>query len=161
MYMSNTFKRPRRRSREKGQAALETALILLPLCALGFALLDYSLAIFVQNVLRNAVREGARFAITQQTGSGGQDAAIKAIVQSKSLGFLSDPSTISITDYDKTTLQAVTGAGTNAQGNVCVVTITAFPWVALAPLWRNAGYSFTASSADVFEAPPNGILPLR
>ena len=166
MYMSNSpvrgeLKKTSRQSREKGQAAVETALVLLPLCALGFALLDYSLAIFVQNVLRNAVREGIRFAITQQTGAGGQDAAIKAVVQSKALGFLSDASTISVTDYDKTTLLAVTGGGTNAQGNICVVTITAFPWVALAPLWRNAGYSFSASSADVFEAPPNGILPLR
>jgi Flp pilus assembly protein TadG len=150
-----------RRRREKGQAALETALILLPLCAIGFALLDYSLAIFVQNVLRNSVREGIRFAITQQTGGGGQDAGIKAVVQSKALGFLSDPSTISVTDYDKTSLQPVTGIGTNAQGNICVVAVTAFPWVAIAPLWRSAGYSFNASSADVFEAPPNGILPLR
>jgi Flp pilus assembly protein TadG len=149
------------RSREKGQALIETGLILLPLLALGFALLDYSLAIFVQNVLRNAVREGNRFAITEQTGGGGQDAAIKAVVQSYSLGFLTDPSTISVTDYDKTTLLPVTGAGTNAQGNICVVAVTAFPWVAMAPLWRSVGYSFNASSADVFEAAPNGILPLR
>jgi Flp pilus assembly protein TadG len=155
------LKRFSRRSQEKGQAAIETALIILPLFALGFAILDYSLAIFIQNVLRNAVREGARFAITEQTGAGGQDAAIKAVVQAKSLGFLSDTSTISVTDYDKKTLQAVTGAGTNAQGNICVVAVTAFPWTAIAPIWRSTSYSFNAASADTFEAPPNGILPLR
>jgi len=59
---------------QRGSALLEGALIILPLLALGFALLDYPLAIFIQNTMRNAVREGVRFAITQQTGSGGQDA---------------------------------------------------------------------------------------
>ena len=131
------------------------------MCALGFALLDYSLAIFVQNVLRNAVREGSRFAVTQQTSAGGQDAAIKAVVQSKALGFLGNVSTISVTDYDKTTLLAVTGNGSNAEGNICVVAVTAFPWTAIAPLWRATSYSFNAASSDVFEAPPNGILPSR
>ena len=40
--------------------------------------------IFIQNVLHNAVREGVRFAITQQTGGSGQDAAIKSVVQTAS-----------------------------------------------------------------------------
>jgi len=59
---------------------VEAAFVILPMLAIAFALLDYSLGIFVQNVMRNAVREGARFAITQQFGGGGQDAAIKAVV---------------------------------------------------------------------------------
>jgi Flp pilus assembly protein TadG len=151
----------KRRSRQKGQAAIETALVILPLLALGFAFMDYSLAMFVQNVLRNAVREGVRFAVTEQTGGSGQDAAIKAVVQSNALGFLTSTATISVTDYDKTSLLAVTGAGSNGQGNICVVAVSAYPWTAMAPIWRATGYTFDASSADVFEAPPNGVLPLR
>jgi Flp pilus assembly protein TadG len=157
------FERPRssRLKTQRGNAVLETVLVILPMCALGFALLDYSLAIFVQNVLRNAVREGSRFAVTQQTGGSGQDAAIKAVVQNKALGFLSDISVISVTDYDKTTLSVANGSGSNAAGNVCVVAVTAFPWTAIAPLWRATSYTFNAASSDVFEAPPNGILPGR
>jgi Flp pilus assembly protein TadG len=150
-----------RRGKQRGQSAIETALVMMPMLALGFALMDYSLAMFVQNVLRNAVREGVRFAITEQTGGGGQDAAIKAVVQANGMGLLSNPATISVTDYDKTSLLAVTGAGSNAQGNICVVAVTAFPWNAMAPIWRATGYSFSASSADVFEAPPSGVLPVR
>lgn len=146
---------------QRGSAVLEAALVMLPMFALGFALLDYSLAIFVQNVLRNAVREGVRFAITEQTGAGGQDAAVKAVVQANSLGFLDSTSTISVTDYDKTTLQVATGAGSNAQGNICVVAVTAYPWTAIVPLWRNTSFAFNVASADAFEAPPTGVLPGR
>jgi Flp pilus assembly protein TadG len=146
---------------QRGNAVVEGALIVLPMLALGFALLDYCLAIFIQNTLRNAVREGIRFAITEQTGSSGQDAAIKAVVQANGMGFLSSASTISVTDYDKTTLTVVTGAGSNAEGNICVVAVTAYPWTAMAPLWRTANFSFNAASSDVFEAPPNGVLPSR
>ena len=71
---------------QRGNAVVEEALIVLPMLALGFALLDYCLAIFIQNTLRNAVREGIRFAITEQTGSSGQDAAIKAVVQANGMG---------------------------------------------------------------------------
>jgi hypothetical protein len=139
--------------------------------AICFALLDFPLAVFIQNTLRNAVREGVRFAITQQTGAGGQDAAIKAYVESNSMGFLNDAdlnatptpkATLTITYYDKTTLaDAGTGAGSNAQGNICVVTASVTRgW--MVPLWRDSGLlTFTASSSDVMEAPPNGVLPSR
>jgi len=157
----------RRRRGQRGSAILEGSLVILPLMALGFALLDYPLAIFIQNTLRNAVREGARFAITQQTGGGGQDAAIKDIVKNNSMGFLNDTvlsdgsATITIQYYDKSTLVAVSGTGSNAQGNICVVTATIQrAW--MAPLWRSTGLlTFTGSSSDVMEAPPGGVLPTR
>jgi len=127
-------------------------------------MLDYPLAVFIQNTLRHAVREGVRFAITQQTGASGQDAAISSVVQANSMGFLNAAdisagnSSITITYYDKTTL-AVTAS--NAQGNVCVVTASVRrAW--MAPLWRSAGLlTFNAASSDVMEAPPGGVLPTR
>jgi Flp pilus assembly protein TadG len=157
----------KRAKRQKGSAILEGSLVILPLMAIGFALLDFPLAIFFQNTLRNAVREGVRFAITQQTGGGGQDAAIKAVVERNSLGFLNDTditagnSTFSITYYDKSTLTAVTGAGSNAQGNICVVACSIQrSW--MVPIWRSAGiFTMSASSSDVMEAPPGGVLPTR
>src|ERR1700730_15407438 len=92
---------------QRGNAIIEASLVLLPLLAICFALLDIPLAIFIQNTLRNAVREGVRFAITQQTGAGGQDAAIRAIVIQNSIGFLnqsdidSGASTFAINYFDK------------------------------------------------------------
>lgn len=141
---------------------LEAALVMLPLMAIGFALMDYSVAVFVQNVLRNAVREGVRFAVTQQTGAQGQDAAIKTVVQNNAMGFLSDTSYVSISYLDGQTLQSSTGTGSNAQGNICIVSITGYPWSWMVPLWRSpTALSFTATSSDVMEAPPNGVLPNR
>jgi len=156
-----------RSKRQSGSAVLEGALVILPLMAMGFALLDYPLAIFIQNTLRNAVREGVRYAITQQSGSGGQDAAITQVVEQNSIGFLNDAdisaglSTITISYYDQSSLSLVTGRGSNAAGNICVVTASVQrAW--MAPLWRGTGLlTFTASSSDVMEAPPGGVLPTR
>jgi Flp pilus assembly protein TadG len=140
---------------------VEGALVIVPLMAILFALMDFAVAIFVQNVLRHAVRESVRFAVTQQTGAGGQDAAIKTVAQNESMGFLSDVSTVSITYYDKTLTQ-VTGVGSNGQGNICVVAITGYPWSWFAPVLRaNTALAFNVTSSDVMEAPPNGVLPGR
>ncbi len=152
---------------QTGSAVLEGALVLLPLMAIFFAMIDVPFAIFKQNTLREAVREGVRFAITQQTGSGGQDAAIKTVVKNYSMGFLNDAdisagkSTFTITYYDGASLSAVNGVGSNAQGNICVITSSVqHYWIA--PVWRGTGaLVFNASSSDVMEAPPNGILPGR
>ena len=139
----------------------------MPLLAICFALIDYPVAIFAQNTLRNAVREGVRYAITQQTCCGGQDAAIKNAVINNSMGFVtaSDISagatTVTIQYYQGSTLAAVSGTGSNAPGNICVVSATIQrSW--MAPLWRTAGIlNFSASSSDVMEAPPGGVLPAR
>jgi Flp pilus assembly protein TadG len=156
-----------RSRKQAGSAALEGALVLLPLMALFFAMIDFSFGIYIQNTLREAVREGVRFAITQQTGGSGQDAAIKAVVESYSLGILNEAdisaekSTFTITYYDGSTLAAVTGTGSNAQGNICVITSSVqHSW--MAPVWNSTGIlNFSASSADVMEAPPSGVLPSR
>ena len=130
--------------------------------ALLFALMDFSIVIFVQNVLHHAVREGVRFAITQQTGAGGQDAAIKSTVETNAFGFLSDPSKISIQYLNPTTLAAVAGVGSNGQGNICIVSVTNYGWKLMVPIWQTtAPITLSAASSDVMEAPPNGILPGR
>ncbi len=159
----------RRRKQQSGNALVEGALILLPLLAIGFALLDFPLAIFIQNTLQGAVREGCRFAITQQTGTGGQDAAIKAVVETYSMGFLTNAditsgvSSFSITYYNPTSSlsAAVTGVGSNAQGNICVVSAT-IRRKFMAPIWQASGLiPFSATSSDMMEAPPNGVLSSR
>jgi Flp pilus assembly protein TadG len=133
--------------------------------AITFAIMDYGVAIFVQNVLYNAVREGVRYAVTQQTNSGHQDTDIKAVVQSNSMGFLSGSSGasyISITYYNPKTLATVTGVGSNAGGNICMVSVNSFPITWFAPVWRASGkFAMSANSSDIMEAPPGGTIPSR
>lgn len=156
-----------RQKGQKGNAVLESALIILPLFAIGFAMMDFAIAIFIQNTLREAVREGVRFAITQQTGANGQDAAIKTIVENNSMGFLTDAditsgaSSFSISYYDPSTLNALTGVNSNSAGNIILVSATINrKW--MAPLWRGTGLiPFSAYSSDIMESPPNNITPSR
>jgi Flp pilus assembly protein TadG len=141
---------------------LEGGIVILPLIALLFALMDFSIILFVKNVLHHAVREGARFAITQQTGAGGQDAAIKAIVQTNAFGFLTDPTKITVQYLDPVTLAVVSGVGSNGQGNICIISVTNYGWKLMVPIWQSSlPINLSASSSDVMEAPPNGILPGR
>jgi Flp pilus assembly protein TadG len=148
---------------------LEGALSILPVMAVCFALLDFPLALFIQNTLRGAVREGVRFAITQQTGSNGQDAAIEAVVIQYSMGFLTASditngiSSFSINYYNPNSslTTAVTGTGSNQQGNICVVSAT-IKHAFMAPIWQVTGLiPYSATSSDMMEAPPNGVLPSR
>jgi Flp pilus assembly protein TadG len=152
--------------RQRGSAALEAALVILPTLALCFSLLDFPLQIFIQNSIQSAVREGVRFAITQQTGGSGQDAAIKNIVKTNSMGFINDTAisnnTASITiQYYDPGLTAVSGTGSNAGGNIIVVTGgVKRSW--MVPIYLSSALlSFQASSADVMEAPPGGVIPSR
>jgi len=153
-----------RRKGAAGSAALEAAFVFLPLIAILFALMDFSVAIFIKNALYHAVREGVRFGVTQQTGPSGQDAAIKSVVQTNAMGFLNGAAGlayISINYYDSRTGALVAGAMSNSAGNICVVSVTNFPWTYFAPVWRTSQGNFSATSSDAMEAPPNGVLPTR
>lgn len=55
-------RRPRASARTRGQSTVEFALIILPLFAIFFALVDYAQIYFYENSLQNALREAARFA---------------------------------------------------------------------------------------------------
>jgi len=57
--------RARRRRRAKGQTLVEVTLILPLLLVLVGAALDWGLVFFVSHVVQNAVRSGARFAVTE------------------------------------------------------------------------------------------------
>src|SRR5208283_4464067 len=100
-------------------------------------------------------------------GASGQDAAIKSVVETYTFGYLNDSNiasgaaTFNITYYNGTTLAAATGVGSNAEGNICVISAT-LQHIWMAPVWHNTGIlTFAASSSDVMEAPPGGILPAR
>ena len=146
--------------RRKGSAALEAALVMLPMFAFLLAIIDFSVAVFIKNTLMNAVREGVRFGVTARTLSGmGHDASIKAVVQSRAMGFLngSNLSLVSIRYYDPQLGQYSDGAGSNRTGNILEVRVDNYPWLWMAPVLRNrSALSFSAESSDLMEAQPNG-----
>lgn len=78
---------PRRRAKERGNALLEGALILLPMLAIFLGIVDVSLGIYIQSTLSQSVREGTRYAITYNSSCvGSQAACIATVVQNNAVG---------------------------------------------------------------------------
>jgi Flp pilus assembly protein TadG len=175
-----------RRKRRSGQAAIETVLVIIPLMMMLVSILDLSVAIFVMDTLEYAARQGVRFAITDNTlvqdGTGGstgvaavqlaQDASIRQAVRDNSLGFLSTApdSQITITYYqlistgttNLNTWQTVTGAGSNAGGNLIKVSVTGFSWAWALPYFRGQNaLSMNAAATDIMGGCPNAVCPGR
>ena len=146
---------------QKGNTVLEAALVLVPLLALIFGIVDYGLAIFVRSTLQHAVREGTRYAVTYRTMSGmSHDTSIKAVVQRSAMGFLAGDegkNRIFIRYYDPVTLAEVPN---NLPGNLVEVSVENFSWGWLAPLLRSHDpLRMTARSSDRMESLPGGAAP--
>jgi hypothetical protein len=151
----------RRRARQKGNAFVETAFVIVPLFAMIFAIVDFGLAIFLKSTLQHATREGVRYAVTYQTANGmGHDASIRAVVRSNAMGLLSSDESaenITIRYYDPDTLVEVGG---NDPGNLIEVSVENHMWGWLGPLMRSATpIQMTARSSDRMEGLPTGQQP--
>lgn len=138
-------------NRESGSAYVELTLIFLPLFAILFAFIDFSMPIFLRSTLQSAVRAGARYAVTYQTISGsGQDDSIRQVVQQNALGFLdgvSGAAKIFVKYYAPTDLSTeVTGVNSNTPGNVVEVSVANYTWGWIAPLSATLSQPFYATS---------------
>ncbi len=145
---------------------VEVSLVLLPLCALIFLILDMAWAFYVRSTLQNAVREGVRYAITSQTITGmGQDASIKTVVQQNATGLLSGGpglALINIQYYLPNTLAPVSGLNSNQGGNIVEVYVQGYSLPPLGPILRNpAPLLLGAQAYDRMEGSPGGIPPAR
>ena len=154
------------RSRERGSQVVELALVLLPLCALVFLIMDIAWAFYVRATLQNAVREGVRYAVTSQTMTGlGQDASIKTVVQQNAMGLLSGTTgaaLITIQYYLPNTLAPVSGLNSNQGGNIVDVYVLGYSLPPLRPILRNpAALSLGAQAFDRMEGSPGGVPPAR
>ena len=180
----------RRRRSQGGNAFIEMTLGFVPYFALLWGIMDFSLAVFIYSTLQNAAREGVRYAITYNTTYNGttygtQTDAIKAVVQSYSVGFLSGTtgaSYINVNYYLPNNLSTpATQAGLpqtvnnvyiqylNQTGNVVEVQIAGVPWswmAGLDPKSQGTGVGFNkrasltlnTSASDVLEGYPVGSL---
>jgi hypothetical protein len=150
---------PLRGNRQRGNAAVETALILLPLLALTYAFIDHGLVVFLQSTFQHAVREGVRYAVTYQTiGGMGHDASIRQIVVEQSMGFLrGKEDAVKIRYFDPVTFNEVPD---NVPGNIVEVSIEGYEHRWLAALWRApGGITLGARAADRMEGLPTGASP--
>jgi Flp pilus assembly protein TadG len=148
---------------QEGSNLVEFSLVILPLLAIVFLIIDSAWVIFAKSSLQWAAREGVRYAITSQTMPGlGQDASVKTVVQQSAFGFLAGNAglnSISISYYDPATLAATSS---NAGGNIVLVSVSGVPVAPLAPLWRDSTASLiSVMSSDVMESSPGGIPPTR
>lgn len=145
---------------ERGNAAIEIALITLPIFAIMFAIIDFSMPIFLRATFRHAVREGARFGITFQTayGQSSQSESIKRVVQENAMGFLDGSSGLAkIQVRYVEPVPPFNTAATNADGNIVEVSITDYSYTWMAPLWRtNNPLVINVASADRLETLPRG-----
>lgn len=150
---------PLRRKDQRGNVAVETALILLPLLALVYAFIDHGLVVFLQSTFQHAVREGVRYAVTYQTSGGlGHDASIRKIVVDQSMGFLrGKEDTVKIRYFDPATFNEVPD---NVPGNIVEISIEGYQHRWMAALWRAPGaIALSARAADRMEGLPTGASP--
>jgi Flp pilus assembly protein TadG len=150
-----------RRSR-RGAYFVELAFTLIPMLAILFAIVDYSMPIFFRSLLTHAAREGSRYGMTFRTDSGAsQTTSIQNAVMAQSAGFLSGAdgrAKIKVRYYNQTTFAEDTSPNRNADGNIVEVSIEGFEWRHMLPLLRESVRSVTinASSADRLETLPAG-----
>lgn len=149
-------------SHRRGSTVVEAALILLPFMAFVCAIIDVSLIVFMKNTVRYAARAGVRYGITGQTQPGlCQDASIKAEVQRNASGFLAGSDNlnrIQVRYYDPVTF----ALAENRPGNIVEVSVNDLPWSWIVPIWHSADpVRIGASSTDVLESAPNGVVPCR
>jgi len=164
-----------RRSRKgrKGQTIIEFVFIMPLMFMLVFVQLDIAFAIYAQATLLQAVRQGVRFGVTNQTCGTGTavSACVQQTVVTAANGLLSgafgnNASKVTSTCwwYNPTTsnLEVATTAG-NAGGNVLEVKVTGYSLPLLLPLFgyingtsmissvNTTPMTFTVAAADRFE----------
>ena len=112
--------------RSRGQALVEFAFVAPIFFLLLFAILDFGRYVYYVQILNNAAREGARYAIVHGSGSfvptgpGSDDPTIAAIVKNYATGVVGTGATFSIHS-----IWGDGGAGaTNDRGQKVKVTIT-------------------------------------
>jgi Flp pilus assembly protein TadG len=166
---------------------IEFTLVLLPLLGFIFLLLDMGWTIYRRATLQFAVREGCRYAVTNQTqalkDAGGNAYglvdSVKWVVQNRAMGFLgskaTDPAwaTIQVRFYDPnsslTTALPIaadctsnsTTAPPNWSGNLVEVSVENYQANVLGSVLKSANpLNFTARSSDRMEGNPASGVPL-
>ncbi len=143
------------------------------------AFVDLGLAIYNWNTLQNAVREGARYAITFQRNSAqglGQTDSIKQVVEQYSMGLVhrtDSPQHIFVCYANPSTPNTCIASGGNIPGNIVEVSVRNFSYNRLAPLsgsysssvapffGNRSPVTFRVYSADILGGYPVGVTTVQ
>ncbi len=143
---------------QTGSELVEFALVLLPLLAVVFLIMDICWVFFAQASLQYAVGSGVRYAITNNNLS---EASIKSVVQENAMGFLSGPNgldeiTVNYYSAANPSGSPLKGAAATAGGNVVEVSVKGVTINPLGFVWPGGptSISLTASSTDIIESSP-------
>lgn len=147
---------------ETGSEVVEFGLVLLPLLAFLFLIMDVAWICFAQSSLQHAVQVGVRAAISGYVpaGTAHQDDYLKNVVQQNAMGFLAGDdgrNLISVNYYNPANLsKPLSGFGSNAGGNVIEISVKEVPVSTLGPILREswAKVYMKANSSDVMEGSP-------
>ena len=154
-----------RESFEEGSEVVEFGLVIIPMLALVFLIMNVAWMIFAKASLQEGVREGVRYGVTGQiiNGQAGVSSSIRQVVLQYSGGFISSSraqTAISVQYLSPQTLTPLSGPGSCAGGNVLQVSVNGIPVSPLAALLISpAPLVMSAISSDIIESSPNGIPP--
>ena len=132
-----TFQRRQSRRQpelSRGQTLVEFALVAPIFLLILFSIIDFGRYVYYVQVLNNAAREGARYAIVHgskgipSSGPGSSDASganVKAVVRQHAIGVIGSAATLQI--------DATWPDGTNVRGDTVNVTVT-YPFNSIIPI---------------------------
>jgi Flp pilus assembly protein TadG len=144
----------KRRRRQSGATIVEFGLSLMPLLGFVFLILALSWVIFAWACIQEAVREGARTAVTCSSSTA-LNSTIISVVKQYSFGFVNSgnaANVVQIQYFDPTTLLPITGQVFT--GDVVKVSISNLPVYAFAPIMRaNSPIVLGAASSDIMSCP--------
>ncbi len=151
-----------RRTRSKGQAMVELALVLPVALLLLMAVFDFGRAIFVYNGLTNAAREGARLAIVNQ-----DEASVSQRVQEMAFGGglsnAGDPNLVNYYKQEPNLANPTSNPQCTTIVTGCIAVVTAkVSWTAITPIIGSiiGPINFTARSELPIELVcPNPTFP--
>jgi hypothetical protein len=128
-------------------------LMMLPLLALVFIVMDTAYGLFINATLQYAVQAGVTYASTDSDTAANVVASVTNLVASQSLN-LAQNITVSFYTPAMAPQQMGVVAIPNQTGNVVEVNAT-YPFTPLAPLFRSgATINLSATAASVLTAPP-------
>jgi Flp pilus assembly protein TadG len=143
----------------KGQTTVEFALVAVLLFTILFAIVDLSVLFYVERTMQQAVREGARYAITgQKTGMPGRAELIKTVkdasngLYDKNALSDKDPTVSVLLPSETRNFSNYTGyrgtpvVDTGQQNDIIIVSLT-YAWPLMTPFvrpfFRDGRYTFT------------------
>jgi len=115
--------------RSRGQALVEFAFVAPMFFLLLFAIIDFGRYVYYVQILNNAAREGARYAIVHgskglpHTGPGPNDPTITAVVRNYAVGVIGSGTYVIGSTWNKEN-GPMDGTGTNARGQRVRVSVT-------------------------------------